>query len=273
MSRKIFILFLLISSTLFSQAFITNPEFPSETDNIEITFNIKEMTGRAVNLIGYTGILYTHTGVNTNIGNWQHVIGTWGNNTTQPSLTRIGTDLYTITINNPRNFYSITNSTEHISSLNFVLRSADGSLQTEDLFVPIYEGSLNVKIVEPEILPLYPLPGSEIKFLLVTRDADSLNLYIDDSKILSTTSDTLEYILTAESSGRHIIKYIAFGNNEQFADSTYYIVRDQLNVADLPEGVETGINYIDDQTVTLVLYAPNKDFVYAIGDFNNWEFD
>ncbi|MCB9207000.1 MAG: T9SS type A sorting domain-containing protein [Ignavibacteriales bacterium] len=273
MSRKIFILFLLISSTLFSQAFITNPEFPSETDNIEITFNIKEMTGRAVNLIGYTGILYTHTGVNTNIGNWQHVIGTWGNNTTQPSLTRIGTDLYTITINNPRNFYSITNSTEHISSLNFVLRSADGSLQTEDLFVPIYEGSLNVKIVEPEILPLYPLPGSEIKFLLVTRDADSLNLYIDDSKILSTTSDTLEYILTAESSGRHIIKYIAFGNNEQFADSTYYIVRDHLNVADLPEGVETGINYIDDQTVTLVLYAPNKDFVYAIGDFNNWEFD
>ncbi|MCB9210509.1 MAG: T9SS type A sorting domain-containing protein [Ignavibacteriales bacterium] len=273
MSRKIFILFLLISSTLFSQAFITNPEFPSETDNIEITFNIKEMTGRAVNLIGYTGILYTHTGVNTNIGNWQHVIGTWGNNTTQPSLTRIGTDLYTITINNPRNFYSITNSTEHISSLNFVLRSADGSLQTEDLFVPIYEGSLNVKIVEPEILPLYPLPGSEIKFLLVTRDADSLNLYIDDSKILSTTSDTLEYILTAESSGRHIIKYIAFGNNEQFADSTYYIVREQLNVADLPEGVETGINYIDDQTVTLVLYAPNKDFVYAIGDFNNWEFD
>ncbi|MBU0763728.1 MAG: hypothetical protein KJ607_02715, partial [Bacteroidetes bacterium] len=40
---------------------------------------------------------------------------------------------------------------------------------------------------------------------------------------------------------------------------------------DLPPGVEDGINYIDDSTVTLVLYAPGKDHVHLIGDFNDWQ--
>lgn len=41
----------------------------------------------------------------------------------------------------------------------------------------------------------------------------------------------------------------------------------------VPEGMKDGININpDDPTiVTLVLYAPLKDFVYVIGDFNNWE--
>jgi 1,4-alpha-glucan branching enzyme len=34
-----------------------------------------------------------------------------------------------------------------------------------------------------------------------------------------------------------------------------------------------GINYINDSTVTLQLFAPSKSFVYVVGDFNNWEFD
>jgi len=40
-----------------------------------------------------------------------------------------------------------------------------------------------------------------------------------------------------------------------------------------PAGVHYGINYIDDNTVTLVLFAPRKEFIYAVGDFNNWALD
>lgn len=38
----------------------------------------------------------------------------------------------------------------------------------------------------------------------------------------------------------------------------------------LPQGVRAGINYINDNTVTLALYAPGKNNVAAIGEFNNW---
>ncbi len=40
-----------------------------------------------------------------------------------------------------------------------------------------------------------------------------------------------------------------------------------------PAGTVDGINYIDDTTVILQLFAPNKDFVYVLGDFNQWQFD
>ena len=40
-----------------------------------------------------------------------------------------------------------------------------------------------------------------------------------------------------------------------------------------PDKVVDGINYIDDQTVTLLLFAPGKTHVHLIGDFNNWEKD
>lgn len=43
-----------------------------------------------------------------------------------------------------------------------------------------------------------------------------------------------------------------------------------LTTAPLPTGVKDGINYIDDKTVVLVLFAPQKKFVYAVGDFNDW---
>lgn len=41
-------------------------------------------------------------------------------------------------------------------------------------------------------------------------------------------------------------------------------------IEELPAGVIDGINYINDSTVTLSFFAPNKEFIYLIGDFNNW---
>jgi 1,4-alpha-glucan branching enzyme len=43
--------------------------------------------------------------------------------------------------------------------------------------------------------------------------------------------------------------------------------------APVPAGMQDGINFdpTDYSKVTLVLYAPLKEFVYLLGDFNNWE--
>ncbi|MEZ4761928.1 MAG: hypothetical protein R3C26_01585 [Calditrichia bacterium] len=40
-----------------------------------------------------------------------------------------------------------------------------------------------------------------------------------------------------------------------------------------PSGIKPGINYINNSTVTLALFAPEKEFVYLIGDFNDWLVD
>ena len=229
-------------------------------------------------MVGYNGTLYTHTGVTTVTGSgtpqrWQHVIESWGNNSTQPSLTRIGTDLYQLIINNARDFYNVTNPSEHITELNFVFRTADASNQSEDIFVEIFEEGLNIKILEPANLPIYPEAGKEINIVAVSSGADSLTLLLNDESVAVTTEDTLRHTIIASGMGRQWLKFIASGNGEQKTDSSYYFVRDLLTIEDLPQGIMPGINYVDNNTVTLALFAPNKDFVYLIGDFNNWEFD
>ncbi|MBN2001468.1 T9SS type A sorting domain-containing protein, partial [candidate division KSB1 bacterium] len=42
-------------------------------------------------------------------------------------------------------------------------------------------------------------------------------------------------------------------------------------VKELPAGLYDGINELDDSRAALVLYAPHKNNVYVIGDFNNWQ--
>ena len=120
--------FLFLIFKVSAQVIVSDPTLPTENDSIVIIFDASQ--AQNTSLVGYTGTLYTHTGVNTNLGDWQHVIGNWGNNGVQPQLTRIGTDLYRLVIGFPREFYSITNPGEHITSLNFVFRSADASQQT-----------------------------------------------------------------------------------------------------------------------------------------------
>lgn len=50
----------------------------------------------------------------------------------------------------------------------------------------------------------------------------------------------------------------------------------EVKNASLPAGVQEGINIVDNQTVTFVLYdkdknGERKDYAYVIGDFNGWE--
>ena len=271
MQKGILLLLLLFSNILFAQAFTTIPEFPTENDRIEIIFNISEMTNTS--LLGYTGTLYTHTGVNTNLGTWKYVIESWGNNSTQPSLTRIGTDQYKLIIENPREYYGISNSLEHITSLNFVLRSSDSQKKTEDLFIPLYEEGFSIKLLNSESIEFYPLPGQQVDISAVTSGADSIKIYLNNILITQTTDDTLLISFIAEGTGRQWLKYIANSDGTIHQDSISFFIRKNLTIEELPVGIIPGINYIDDNTVTLALFAPKKKFVYAIGDFNNWEFD
>ncbi|MDX1701610.1 MAG: alpha-amylase family glycosyl hydrolase, partial [Melioribacteraceae bacterium] len=272
--KKIFLLLIFtINMVLNGQAIITDPQFPVEDQAVKITFNIAEMSNTS--LLGYNGTLYAHTGVYTNLSpnSWKNVIGDWGDNSVQPSLTQVGTDIYELFIENPRTFYGITNSNEHITSINIVLRSSDKTKQTEDLFIEIFAEGLNVRFVQPEVLPVYPLEGEEIKITAVSGGADTLSLFYNDELLASSTSDTIITSIVTSGTGRQWIKYIAIGTDQTLIDSTYIFVREDLVIEELPAGIETGINYIDESTAILAFFAPNKQFTYLIGDFNNWEFD
>lgn len=269
---SLIIFFLTINLT--AQVVVSNPEFATESDSIIITFDAAQGDQ---GLMGYTGDVFAHTGVNTNIANWQYVIESWGNDATQPKLTRIGTDLYQLVIGYPRDFYGMTNPSETIIELAFVFRSAGNDGPTgrdvggNDVFVPIFKSGLNVSIIKPSERSLLVLLNDEIEVVAKSIDSDSLSLYLDETLLISTDGDSIGYTITVNSEDDHNIIAKAFSNKQGFAfDTVSYSVRGDVVIEELPSGVIGGINYIDNSTVTLVLFAPNKEFIYLIGDFNNW---
>lgn len=110
------------------------PPEPTHLDAVVITLNTN-----GTGLQGYMGDVYAHTGVSiVGVGAWQHVIGNWGNNATQPMLTFVSPGIYQLTISpNIRAFYNVPENQE-IYGMNFVFRSANGSQQTIDLFWQVY---------------------------------------------------------------------------------------------------------------------------------------
>lgn len=272
--NKVFIFLILLGLTFASKSQITsNPALPTATDEVVITFDATQGNG---NLAGYTGDVYTHTGVKIEGNpNWQYVIGTWGNNTTQPKLTRIGTNLYQLTITpSIRQFYDVPADMK-IVQMCFVFRASGGSPQSEDLFVDIVEEGLTVKINSPQWdSPFYNF-GALLNIEAQANSSENITLFVNNQEVSTTSNSLITYTHTVDLYGKQWVKAVATAGSESVADSVYFYVRGEVPVVDLPSGVIPGINITGEDEVTLVLHDPPalKQFVFAIGDFNDWELD
>jgi len=260
---------LLFLNLAHAQVITVDPPFPTADEIVIVTLNTN-----GTGLDGYTGDVYAHTGLTINGEQWQNVIGSWGNNSNQPKLNKLENGFYELVITpSIRNFYSADAGT--INEMSFVFRSADGSQQTApDIFYDVYEGSgIAIQITLPEERPLIVQENDLIHVEGNSSNADSTFLFVDNQKVYAGTGPTFSYDITAGNTGKTWVKAMAKTNSESVADSFYYFVRPPLTVEDPPAGTIDGINYLDEQTVILSLYAPDKEFVFAIGDFSDWEIE
>lgn len=267
-----FLLLLLFSAShLQSQIITSDPILPTDQTEILVYFNA---TG--TDLEDFEGDVYTHTGVNIEgVGNWQHVIGNWGNNATQPMLERLDDNLYLLAITpNIREFYGVPAS-QTITGLAFVFRADTGPLQTIDLFLNVYpSGEMSVAILNPPKDQPIVEYGDNVEILAAAIDSEEILLFINNEQVASTQEGQIEHTFssTQYGFGSHWIKATATAGQESVSDSAFVFVRPEPSVAELPENVIPGINYLDDSSVTLVLHDPPalKEFVFVIGDFNDW---
>jgi 1,4-alpha-glucan branching enzyme len=293
---KFFTIFFLSGLAVISAqtTFTTIPKYPTQTDSIVIAFDVTNAT-HPNKIAGYTGQAYAHTGVTivTNNGTpqrWQDVIGTWGDNNSQPKLTFVGYNLFQITINNPRKFYNVTNPSQQITELCFVIRSSDGTKQTEDIFVPIYPSGISIVINSPKVSldfgdplrsPIFNTQGSTIPISVSTSEVGtktkSIILFINGVQKSEADTNFLNYTFSGNEnpSWKNEIKIIAADTSNIKDSSTFIIINNPaVTEAPLPQGARIGIKYSTDQTkTTLALYAPNKNFIYVVGDFNDWKVD
>lgn len=292
---SLFTLFFLCLSVNAQTVVTTQPQFPTETDQITITFDVTNTNPAGKTpLSNYTGDVYAHTGVYLNNDNstWRQVIESWGNNTTQPKLTTLGANRYQIVINNARLFYGVTSASQKITTLNFVLRSSDGSKQTEDIHIPLYSSGLSVVVNSPVInrslgdpmrAPVFVEAGGSVPISVSAAEVGavtkSIKLYVNGELKSETVTKTLSYTFIANDnrSGRNDIKIVA-QDMTTLKDSVQFVIMKNPAVKNrpLPAGKSIGINYGSNASeVTLAFYAPRKNNVYVIGEFGNsdWKVD
>ena len=270
---------LILCSTGLSQLITTIPAVPIDNQAVTIVFNAA-LGDKG--LMGYTGDVYAHMGVLTDLSSsgsdWRYVKAGWTVNLPECKFTRTTTDQYELTMTPCiRDFFGVPAS-EKILNMVFVFRSPDGSKTGRaagggDIFVPVYGVGLTVSILQPTVFPPVLSLMDSFAVEIMANEADTIALYRDDQLVSKSSGDTLSGTIVADAYGKFLIKAIAANDTAAVSDSFYYFVRKPALVQELPAGTRDGINYIDTTTVVLSLFAPGKEFVYVIGDFNDWEID
>ena len=262
-----------------SQVITWTPQFATANDSITVIFDATKGTG---GLAGYTGDVYAHTGVITNLsssGNdWRYVKTTWGQNTPETKLERIGTNLYRFKIKpNVRIFYGVP-SNETILKVAFVFRSAappykegkdDGG---KDIFLPLFQGGVSIQILSPSTYPTFHNLNDAYLIKAKTSYSDTIKLYVNNQLTAVSIFDSIVSQITLTKQGRNDFKIRVIYQGQTKDTNFYCIVKKDPQVLSQPQNTVDGINYNpSNNSVTFVLRAPNKTYAYIVGDFSNWE--
>ncbi|MFO8000382.1 MAG: alpha-amylase family glycosyl hydrolase [Marinilabilia sp.] len=277
-----FICIVVMSAWAPAQVVTTDPSLPVETDEVVITFHADEGSG---GLEDHDGEVYAHTGVITSESSgdsdWKYVVTDWGENTEETKLKKIDANTWELTITpDVRSFYDVPDD-EDILKMAFVFRSGEeindsykeGKAEGgDDIFVEIHEEGLKAVLSSPSSGALFD-PGATVEVTGSSQEADLLELFLDGDLQTSTQDQELTYSFDAPLEGSHqlVLRATDSDSDETEADTVDFYIREPVVEEPLPAGMRKGINIVDDNTVTLVLQAPDKSFVYAIGDFNGWE--
>lgn len=272
-----------------AQLISTVPAFPTADGGIEITFDAS--LGSA-GLLGFTGDVYAHTGVLTNLSAspsaWRYVVAGWGVNIEKAKMTRIATNKYRLTIPNIRSYYNVP-ANEQILKLAMVFRSGtqvagawrEGKgVGGTDIFIDLYSGVVNVRFVQPAVSnaysPLFVATGVTVPVLGVASSSGSqiamMKLFAGNTLVTEVANDTLQASLQATTAGRTDLRLVAIDDLGRSDTARVYFVTDpQPQAMARPAGLKDGITYDSPSSATLSLFAPGKSHVYLIGDFNDWQ--
>ena len=280
--RKLLLILLLLSATSMLQAQIlwTEPAFPTQTDQVTLYYDATEGNGDVAGVIP----LFAHTGVITSDGDgpndWNYVIGEWGTADGNTLMTVEGGNIYSFNFGGQtlEDFYGVPDGVE-IYDLAFVFRNTTGTLvgraeDGSDIFFPLSDGSYSASFSAPTNNSIAIASDESVDFVAIASEDSDIIIEVDGSEVASASGvGSLEWTFSGYASGEYTVTLNADNGMDTVTDEvTVVVLPDTPNVASAPAGIQKGINYIDGETVVLMLYAPFKENVFVVGDFNNWEF-
>ena len=280
-----FIVCFFVTTKGITQVVTFSPTYPIMQDSVEIIFDAAAGNGALAGV----NTVYMHTGLisqnSLSNSDWKHRINPWPTgdpdlviNDTLVMMQNIGGDLHRIKIK-PSTYYGYNSQIDY-NAIVFVFRNQDGSLagkntDNSDIFIPVFKNTpFDALFFEPLTNAYRVNLNDTIEVEILANTNSHIKFYHDGQLIIQDTSNTeLTSSVVVTNPGIHWLKLEANNGSSTIIDSVYYIVDDITVVQNPPFASMNGINYVNDSTVLLQLYAPNKSFVNLIGDFNDWKID
>ena len=280
----------LLASTSLGQVVWTEPAFPTQNDVVTLYYDVAAGNAALVDEeppCPPCPFVYAHTGVITSESSspsdWQYVHNPWpnGSNGSQANsgnalLPVSGTvhsfDFGGMTL---AEYYGVPDGVV-IEQLAFVFRNGDGTVVGKtadegDIFHNVSDGSFEVIFTSPsEASSIQPL-GSTLSIQAQATQEASLTLNVNGELVASASGNALTHDLALDSEGDYELVVVAEADGATAeATASLFVLPNAPPVLAPPAGTLDGINHVDESTVILQWTAPYKDFVFAVGDFNDW---
>ena len=264
--KKIIILFLLYANIGFAQT--TTTPAPALADGaVTINFN------KALTPLSGTTAIYAHIGVTVNGTRWSKVKGSWGT-TNAPLLTLVSGTTYKLDLSPDLYTYFGVPTSSSITEICLVLRNASGTLKSQDadIFLPV--GNFQATLISP-VLNSTTIISSNGSIDIAANNMNgnaTYNLFANGASINTFTGSSYSFSDTNIVANKSYDLQISQGTTT-FSKKFSVVVNPNTVIEAIPVGLEDGINYnpLDATKATLVLNAPEKDFIYVAGSFNNWQ--
>lgn len=259
-----------------SQILEVTPAFPTVNDYVTIIYDATQGNG------ALTGVspVYAHCGLitdqSTSPTDWKCVVTVWGTADQNGLMTDLGDNKHQIEFD-IQDYFDPPAGT-NVLEMAFVFRNENGSIvgrstDGSDIYYPVYPedaGFLATFFRPTDNLILVDV-GEEIQIYAASNENATLSLYDNGDLLTSQTDKTkLYYDHTVAAEGLHLVELVADNGITTLRDTFYYAGSPTIKHEDPPGGMDYGINYVNDSTVFLKLFAPGKEFIYVIGDFNDW---
>ena len=265
--KKVVLLIVLISKISFGQvqdvAFSISPSTFDEDDQITITVSDIDLGIWGVSDVYLWAWSYDTNGENpmnspTN--------GTWTESNEVQKLTNNGDNTYSITIT-PTSFYNRTG----IGSIGMLVKAKDGTGDKKSQDNISQVGSFQLSLTTPTSTTTILNSGETLPISATTSLEANFNLKANGNSIDQQTNLTsYTYSPTVTENTTFVLE--ALNNGITKTVTFQAVVKPTVTEATVPAGMNDGINLNDSDNTkaTLVLYAPGKEFIHLIGDFNDW---
>lgn len=285
------ILLVMVGLSASAQSLVTTtpPILQEQSQGVVLTFHADSPNGNhgLANLPEGQEV-YAHIGVLTNLSSstsdWKYTVTPWPTssntqtaNTDKNRLTRTDTNTYTLNIGNIREYFGITNTTEHVSNIAIVFRTANGSKEGktangEDILVPVFEDGFTI-LFECDTDTRVFSETTDVTFSLFATDASELTISVNDTEVARANNATsLTHTYRFAEAGSYTVTGKVTGDNGTATETLEFMRPDESLAQPYPGGTpKMGAVKNSDGSVTFCLAAPGKASVMLVPSWDDYE--